>query len=185
MHHQSGSRVSEHAVVLDYDRKGFPYPVVPFQVNCYGRRVIAQQAGVRSLSESAREDDLDPPSPAPWRCFDLGAALRADRCRQPMAGGADRLVELVARLSDAKELPALPRCPGADRALYEALAARATTRSGASGRCRRIEDSGQQEMLNWMCLMGAMKELGRRPSETELVQTYIFNSSKCFAYFKP
>ena len=27
---------------LDYDRQGFPYPVIPFQVNCYGRRVIAQ-----------------------------------------------------------------------------------------------------------------------------------------------
>jgi hypothetical protein len=28
---------------LDYDRRGFPYPVVPFPVNCYGRRVIAQR----------------------------------------------------------------------------------------------------------------------------------------------
>jgi len=29
---------------LDYDRGGFPYPVVAFQVNCYGRRVIASAA---------------------------------------------------------------------------------------------------------------------------------------------
>ena len=28
---------------LDYDRKGFPYPVVPFQVNCYGRFVISHK----------------------------------------------------------------------------------------------------------------------------------------------
>ena len=46
-----------------------------------------------------------------------------------------------------------------------------------------IEESGQQEMLNWMCLAGAMAELGRKPTGTELVETYIFNSSKCFASF--
>jgi hypothetical protein len=40
-------------------------------------------------------------------------------------------------------------------------------------------------MLNWMCLAGAMAELGHRPDETEFVQTYIFNSSKCFASFRP
>jgi hypothetical protein len=36
-----------------------------------------------------------------------------------------------------------------------------------------------------MCLAGAMAELGRRPDETALIQTYIFNSSKCFAFFRP
>src|SRR5262249_60175821 len=59
---------------LDSDRKGFPYPVIPCQVNCDGRRVVAQQAGARGLSQFPKEDELDPPSPAPWRCFDLGAA---------------------------------------------------------------------------------------------------------------
>ncbi len=72
----------------------------------------------------------------------------------------------------------------ADRALYEKLRAgdyqawRQTTLAA-------LEDSGQQEMLNWMCLAGAMAELGQRPDETEFVQTYIFNSSKCFASFRP
>src|SRR5579864_1221525 len=28
---------------LDYDRKGFPYPVIPFHVNCYGSSVIAKR----------------------------------------------------------------------------------------------------------------------------------------------
>jgi lipopolysaccharide/colanic/teichoic acid biosynthesis glycosyltransferase len=46
-----------------------------------------------------------------------------------------------------------------------------------------LEESGQQEMLNWMCLAGAMSELGRRPDAAAFVQTYIFNSSKCFAAF--
>jgi hypothetical protein len=48
-----------------------------------------------------------------------------------------------------------------------------------------IEDSGQQEMLNWMCLAGAMAELGRRPTESAFVETYLFNSSKVFARFAP
>ena len=48
-----------------------------------------------------------------------------------------------------------------------------------------VEDSGQQEMLNWMCLAGAMAELGRRPQETEFVQSYIFNSNKVFALYGP
>jgi hypothetical protein len=34
-----------------------------------------------------------------------------------------------------------------------------------------------------MCLAGAMSELGRRPDAAAFVQTYIFNSSKCFAAF--
>jgi hypothetical protein len=38
-------------------------------------------------------------------------------------------------------------------------------------------------MLNWMCLAGAMAELKRQPDAARFVQTYIFNSNKCFAAF--
>ena len=100
-----------------------------------------------------------------------------------MAGCVDRFVELVARLPDTEALPLYPDVD-ADRALYEALQASdyATWRERPLS---AIEDSGQQEVLNWMCLMGAMKELGRRPTETSYVQSYIFNSNKCFAVFEP
>ena len=70
------------------------------------------------------------------------------------------------------------------RALYNALQAG----DYAAWRERplsAIEDSGQQEILNWMCLMGGMKELGRRPSETSYVESWIFNSNKCFAVYQP
>lgn len=72
----------------------------------------------------------------------------------------------------------------ADRALFETL------RAGDYHTWQRtplavLEESGQQEVLNWMCLVGAMVELGRRPTEMELVQTYLFNSCKCFAFSKP
>ena len=47
------------------------------------------------------------------------------------------------------------------------------------------EASGQQEMLNWCLLAGAMEELGRKPDSCELVETWAFNSNKCFAVFRP
>lgn len=44
---------------LDLDRQGFPYPVPPVAVNCYGSRF---------------SDESDPPSPSPRRCFEVGQA---------------------------------------------------------------------------------------------------------------
>ena len=183
LHHQLGHAFLNTLLFLDYDRKGFPYPVVPFQVNCYGRRVIAQQAGVRGLSEFPSEAELDPPSPAPWRCFDLGAA-----CARVVEKSQWR-VALIASSSwshaflTPKHYLLYPDVE-ADRALYNALQAGdyATWRERPLS---AIEDSGQQEVLNWMCLMGGMKELARRPSETSYVESYIFNSNKCFAVYQP
>jgi hypothetical protein len=42
----------------------------------------------------------------------------------------------------------------------------------------QIEDSGQQELLNWVCLAGAMTELKAKPEFLEMTATYIFNSPK-------
>jgi hypothetical protein len=148
----------------------------------YGRRVVAQQAGAR-LSQFPSEDQLDPPSPAPWRCFDLGVACARVVEKSPWR------VALIASSSwshaflTPKHYLLYPDVE-ADRALYDALQAGdyATWRERPLS---AIEDSGQQEMLNWMCLVGAMNELGRRPTETAYVQSYIFNSNKCFAVFEP
>ena len=52
--------------------------------------------------------------------------------------------------------------------------------SGAS-----VEDSGQQEILNWMCLVGALSAMDRQPKETGVVDTWIFNSSKTFLIAPP
>lgn len=48
-----------------------------------------------------------------------------------------------------------------------------------------IEDSGQHEVLNWICLAGAMTELGQPAEVVDFVETYVFNSAKCFAVFSP
>jgi hypothetical protein len=69
-----------------------------------------------------------------------------------------------------------------DRAFYEAL------RGGQYSHWREtsleaVEESGQQEMLNWFCLAGAMAELKRTPSWSVFIESYLFNSNKCFAVF--
>ena len=72
----------------------------------------------------------------------------------------------------------------ADRALFEALKAgdyatwRATT-------LQQNEDSGQHEVLNWFCLLGAMEELGRKTDRSEFVETWAFVSTVVFAYYLP
>ena len=48
-----------------------------------------------------------------------------------------------------------------------------------------VEDNGQQEILNWSCLAGAMSALKRKAQETGFVDTWIFNSSKAFLIAPP
>ncbi len=183
LHHELGHAFLNTLLFLDYDRRGFDYPVVPLQVNCYGRRVISQHGGVPDLAHLPTAAEFDPPSPAPWRCCDLGAACARVLARSPWK------VALIASSSwshaflTAKHHYLYPDIE-ADRALYEALLA-GDYDTWRQTPLAAIEASGQQEMLNWMCLVGAMAELGRRAQETEFIQTYIFNSSKCFAFFKP
>jgi hypothetical protein len=49
----------------------------------------------------------------------------------------------------------------------------------------QLEDCGQHEFLNWVCLAGAMTEAGQQASFADLAETYIFNSTKCAAIFPP
>jgi hypothetical protein len=39
--------------------------------------------------------------------------------------------------------------------------------------------------FNWVCLGGAMHELGRRAEVVDYVESYGFNSDKYFAVFRP
>ncbi|HKA46491.1 MAG TPA: hypothetical protein VKF40_31140 [Burkholderiales bacterium] len=181
LHHPLAHAFMNTLLYLDYDRRGFPYPVVPFSINCYGRRTISQRATAANFADMPDEDRFDPPSPAPWRCFDLGRMVARVLSESPWR------VALIASSSwshaflTPKHQMLYPDTD-ADRALYEKLRAgdyqgwRATPLAA-------IEESGQQEMLNWMCLAGAMAELERQPDASRFVETYIFNSNKCFAAF--
>jgi len=48
-----------------------------------------------------------------------------------------------------------------------------------------VEDSGQQELLNGVCVAGAMNELKQKSEVLEYLETYIFNSGKCLAVYRP
>jgi hypothetical protein len=166
---------------LDYDRKGFDHAIVCFSINCYGSKVISFKGGAGRFGDTPPADKLDPPSPSPQRCFDLGAAtarvLKASPYRVALVASSSWshafLHDKAWRIYPDVE---------SDRAFHEAL------KSGNYAKWRNtslasVEDSGQQEMLNWFCLAGAMSELNRRPSWTEFIESYIFNSNKCFAIF--
>ncbi len=163
---------------LDNDRKGFDYPVVPFQVNCYGSKVIRNRGGA---TEYEKVDD--PPGPSPKRCMEVGAATARVLKESPWR------VALVASSSwshaflTEKNYWLWPDMES-DRARFEEL------RAGDYAAWRKIstpeiEAAGQQELLNWMCLVGAMEELGHKPEVIDYVETYVFNSNKCLAVFKP
>jgi catalytic LigB subunit of aromatic ring-opening dioxygenase len=167
---------------LDYDRRGFRYPVVPFHVNCYGSSVIAKRGSSAHLTGEADPNAVDPPSPNPSRCFDLGAAIARSLAASPWR------VALIASSSwshaflTAKHHWIYPDV-ASDRARFDELA------SGNHARWRelttaQIEDAGQQEFLNWVCLAGAMAALGRKAEIVDYVESYLFNSDKCFALFR-
>ena len=168
---------------LDYDRKGFDYPVIPFAVNCYGSRIIRNRGGASPQTVNGKEMAADPPGPSPKRCMELGAAAARALRESPWR------VALIASSSwshaflTEKNFWLYPDVKS-DRERFEEF------RDGNYEAWRGlstadIEDAGQQEMLNWMCLAGAMSELERTPEIVEFVQTYVHNSSKCLAVAKP
>ena len=71
----------------------------------------------------------------------------------------------------------------ADRAFYESLVDGEHAVWHAAT-LEAVEQSGQQEMLNWFCLVGAVEEQGLRLQWSEYVETHVFNSNKCFAVFR-
>lgn len=48
-----------------------------------------------------------------------------------------------------------------------------------------VEDAGQQELLNWSCLVGAFSELDRRPTDLGFLDTRMFNSTKVLLIAPP
>ena len=184
LHHQGLAHAFLNTILyLDYDRIGFPYPVVAFQVNCYGRRVIAQRGFRSSLASPLPDDQLDPPSPSPKRCMEVGAAAARAMRESPWRTALIASSSWSHAFLTDKHHQLYPDIE-ADRRLYEALRA-GDWEAWRERPLAAIEASGQQEMLNWYMLAGAMEALGRKPDECEFIETWSFNSNKCFAVFKP
>jgi hypothetical protein len=167
---------------LDWDRKGFPYAIVPFHVSCYGEDLRVPTAEAETVvGRLVEEVEVRPPeAPPPWRCYDVGRAVAEIIAESPyravIIGSSSwshaSLTGMHGYLwgdvdSDRKHLTQL--------------------RSGRQHEWRdldpaRLRASGQHEMRNWICLAGAME--GRRAEVLAYAETYIFNSSKCVALFK-
>jgi hypothetical protein len=124
---------------------------------------------------------LDPPGPSPRRCIEIGRAVAR------AAQASDLRVALVASsswshgfLHDAgwRIYPD----NASDRTYYESLVSgdhapwHAATLEG-------VEASGQQEMLNWFCLVGAVEQANLTLAWSSYVETFVFNSNKCFAVY--
>ena len=146
-------------IFLDYDNVGkeFPYPILPIAVNCYGEHVIA-------------------------RCYELGRAVGR------MARASDLRVALVASSSWSHaflydEGWHLRPDTESDRKLYDAMMAD-DHEPWIERTSQEVVHSGQHEILNWHCLLGAARELGMELEWSEFVETEIFNSNKAFAVFK-
>jgi hypothetical protein len=166
-------------IYLDYERHGtgFRYPVIPFHVNCYGNDLMKTAAGIAGEGSSVPT----PPAPSPRRCFEIGRATAAYFAASPyraaLIGSSS-----WSHGSLTKKHGRLFPDTDADRRRLDELRSGRFTDWGALGR-DEIEDAGQHELLNWICLAGAMTEAHGRVEIVDYVESYLFNSSKCFATF--
>ena len=186
LHRPLGHAFLNSVLYLDMDRKGFPYPVVPFTVNAYGRWLVSAHGAPMTPSHAATlppEADLDPPGPQPWRCFQVGAAVARALAQSPWRVAVIASSSWSHSFLVAKNSLMFPDVES-DKRYYEAL------RDGdwATWRNTTIEeaeDRGHHELLNWFCLAGAMSALGRKPDESVFLESWISNSDKVFAVFRP
>lgn len=166
---------------LDWDREGFPYPVIPISVNCYGSAVISRKGGIVKASE-LDEVIPDPPGPSPLRCMEFGAAL-ADTILE-----SDLKVAVIASSSwshaflNDKSLHLYPDMES-DREFYSALA-ESRFDDWKTAQVSDLEASGQQEILNWYCMLGAAERAGLTTTWSTMVESWVFNSNKAFAVLK-
>ena len=183
LHDELSHAFANTIMFLDYDRQGFPWAVLPMQVNCYGSKVILQRGGRGPLGQQTAEVDLDPPSPSPSRCMQVGAAIARAILESPWKVAIEASSSWSHAFLTDKNWQLHPDV-AADRRLYDAL------RTGDYDTWRDTSlasfvESGQQEMLNWAVLVGAMEALGRKPDVTEFLETWVCNSDKILAVFRP
>jgi hypothetical protein len=170
---------------LDWDRRGWPYPTIPMQVNCYGSHVIVNRGGAFPVGRvDIPEGDLDPPGPKPERCMEVGAATVRVLKRSPWRVAVIASSSWSHAFLVRKNWFIYPDIDN-DRKMYEALV------KGDYDHWRKVSndeviDRGHQEVRNWWCLMGAMEELGHKgPAYHDYIESWTMNSNKCFAIYDP
>lgn len=181
LHHLGLSHAFLNTILyLDYDRQGFEWPVVAMPINCYGRKVVGARGFMTRITDHA---EPDPPSPSPARLMALGAALAAAALR------SEWRVALLASSSWSHAFLCdhtwrLRPDTQADHRLYEALKAD-NWEVWEALTVDDIEHAGQQELLNWCVLLGAVRATHSRLKWSTFIETACFNSNKVFALWEP
>src|SRR5439155_1725041 len=147
LHHPLGHAFAYTLLLLDDERRGFDYPVVPFSVNCYGRRVNAARGLRLPLAMRDKIRELDPPSPSPSRCMAVGAATARVMAKSPWRTAIMASSSWSHSFLTEKNYQLWPDV-AADRRLYDALD-KGDYATWHRYTTDEIEDSGQHEVLNW------------------------------------
>jgi hypothetical protein len=171
---------------LDWDGdKGYDYPTITFQVNCYGARVIINKGLSYPVgSIGMKEDELDPDGPTPERCMEVGAAVARIVKRSPWRAAFIASSSWSHAFLVPKHYFIYPDVEG-DHMMYDALV------KGDYDKWRNVTntevlDRGWQELRNWFTMLGAMEELGHKaPSYSTFIESYSHNSDKIFATWDP
>ena len=170
---------------LDLDKRGFDYPIIPVTVNCYGSnlRVPNDQYPVTKMIGRLLENVAEPPppSPPPWRCYDLGKAVAEIIKQSPWRAVVIGSSSWSHASLTTKNYYLWPDVE-TDRQRFAELKS-GEHRKWRSLDAELIRDAGQHEFLNWICLAGAMDD--RRAEILAWAECYIFNSSKCVCLFRP
>jgi len=175
-------------VFLDWEQRGWPWPIIPIMVNCYGKDVISSRGGLAHIFDTKTDaerdpylDTLGPSGPTPRSCFELGQVVRRVLEERPerfvvMASSGWSHAFLTGKhdwLYPDREF---------DRARHAELA-EAKQKCWAELSNQQIEEAGDHEFKNWICLAGVVED--RHPEIIDYLDTWIFNSQKCFAIFEP
>ena len=170
---------------LDWDREGFDYPMVPDhreQLRPHAHRRTADR--MTPSEEAALDAELDPPGAAALALLPARRGVARALPSEPLARRAHRLVKLVPLLPRRQARPHVSRTSRPTGGCTRRWP-RATGTCGANTTIEEAEDRGHHELLNWFCLAGAMAELDRRPDYSVFLESWITNSDKVFASFKP
>ena len=176
LHHPIGHAFWRTVMHLDVDRIGFPYPVILFHVNCIGTDYFRNRGGGLGRDGTA---EPDPPGPSPARCFELGAAVGRFFKQSPYSAALVGSSSWSHGFLTRKNHQLWPDIES-DRARLEELA-RGDYMAWKSLTTSQIEDAGQHEILNWICLAGAMHEMGCKTTHSELIETWICGATSTMA----
>lgn len=170
---------------LDHRRAGMDIPIIPFAVNAYGADLIKSKGGLAAKTSVAGGHGQLPalPAPTPARCFDLGRTiartLMASSWRVALVATGDLSHSFLTAKNDF-----LYPDTASDRARLAELGA-ADYMAWRNLGLDTLGDAGQHELVNWCPMVGAMHELGQKPSYCELIESELMATNKSVAIIPP